>query len=139
MKAATKKDNEFYCNPKYVIARKGNYKKQELICNKWEYIENHNEPYLNGNLGYELIFDKATMKIIKRDWNKIGYEDETIGFYRAISSPLALYRLICMFQKMPTDKYNDWYKVVWSFPLKHKETGEILSFSEWKGGFGFWT
>lgn len=125
-------NNEFYCNPKYVVARKGNYNKKDKICSKWEYDETDYFD-LNGNLAYELTFDSRNMKVIETP----TVRDYTIPFYKAISAPLAMYRLICMFERMPTDRNNDWYKVVWNFPLKHKKTGERLYFGEWKGAFGF--
>ena len=59
------------------------------------------------------------------------------NLYRAISSALALYRLICIF---PHPKFvelsgGDGYKMPWEIMLRHKETGEYIGFGEWKGAF----
>ena len=51
-----------------------------------------------------------------------------------ISSANLLYRLCCLFQNLPVDITGpSGYKVVWTAYVKHKASGKVFGFSEWKG------
>lgn len=68
-----------------------------------------------------------------------AFEEKWASFYAAIPSALLMYRLACLFEGKMNIEGKEGYKFVWTLPLKHKETGEYLSFGEWKGGSLFWT
>jgi len=55
------------------------------------------------------------------------------GVVEPISSPLALYRLICLFD-LNTDLYVcNQFNHVWSLCMQHKRTGGIIHFSDING------
>lgn len=56
-----------------------------------------------------------------------------------MSSALLLYRLLCLFKCQVISYGPEGYKSVWWITLKHKQSGEILQFGEWKGAAGIWT
>jgi hypothetical protein len=148
MKTTTKKlelkENQFLVDSNlYVQERTGNYNKQESIIDKWEYskggIDNS-----NGNINSETSFDIERQEIVFISYDEkkklnLSHDDEFkrfIGLYRVISSPLALYRLISLFFEAP--KTRNYYKFIWQYTITHKGTGKKVTFSEWKGAFGFW-
>ena len=55
---------------------------------------------------------------------------------KMMSPSLWLYRLIATFFFAPTCEDN--YKMIWEYSLQHKESGQKVMFSEWKGAAGFW-
>ena len=68
------------------------------------------------------------------------YENpKAVGFWQAIPSALLMYRLACLFPGQIETEGHEGYKVTWTMTLRHKATGEILGFGEWKGGALFWT
>lgn len=60
------------------------------------------------------------------------------GFYERVSAPMLLGRLCALFMglKIEAAGQRD-YKVTWTTVLKHKETGKILTFYDWKGSASF--
>jgi hypothetical protein len=130
----------YYCNARMGLGRLSDKMEQKVaqIVSKWEV--DHSYGGGNGNLKSELIFNKKTKKVEvgKTDFTK-EWRKQYSAMWELLPSCLALYRLIALFQKMATDQHNDWYKVIWSFGLKHKATGAGLCFGEFKAGFSFWT
>ena len=59
-------------------------------------------------------------------------------FYKLISSPLLLYRLWCTF-KISKVQVGDGYKCIWSYFVKHKESGIWVGFSEHKAAAKVWS
>lgn len=137
MKQATSTtERNYFTNPSYSGQRNGDYDLCEIIADKWEVLPEMQGDF-NGNLAHSWVFDSKSGKIIQNP-KEMDYSRH-YSWGRAISSCLALYKLIQIFKAMPTDKDNDWYKVTWSFTLRHKASGEILSFGEFKAAFAFWT
>lgn len=144
---------EYLVQPELQAERKAAYAKVKSINNKWTPVtseEAHKEGGLNGNVNSEILIDKTTLKVREPlvrlsmfDKNKAAYakqEETSTGIYMAISSALAMYRLICLFNNPIVETEGAaGYKVPWSMSFKHKKTGLIIMFSEWKGGFGVWT
>lgn len=59
--------------------------------------------------------------------------------YMQISSALALYRTISLFECGLSTSSVDFYKMNWQINLQHNETGKTLGLGEWKGGFQIFT
>lgn len=66
---------------------------------------------------------------------KYGKEQQN-SFYHLVSAPMLLSRLIAA-GFTPTVYGQDGYKVTWEFVLKHKDTGHIVTFYDFKGGPSF--
>lgn len=64
---------------------------------------------------------------------------ESTWSYAQISSALALYRTISLFECGLDARQVDFYKMNWFIQLEHKETKQILALGEWKGGFQIFT
>jgi hypothetical protein len=137
MKTTTINKNEYFHNVGYDNERNGDYEMQNAIAAKWEVVKKGvHEIRGNGNLAASLKLNPETGKLeFDENWDR----DDLIPTYRLMPSCLLLYKLIQIFKAMPTDKDNDWYKVTWAFPLKHKETGEFVMFGEFKAAMSYWT
>lgn len=111
--------------------RMGDYDALEEIRNKW--IIGGESQAGCGNVSAECAFDLLKGKIVWGGWNNPG------AFYisNIIDSPLLLYRLICVFNE-PPETEKDPYKTVWWYHIKHKPSGKVLAFGEWKGAARFW-
>lgn len=59
--------------------------------------------------------------------------------HEQISSALALYRSISLFETGIQSSECDHYKINWLVALQHKESGQYLILGEWKGGFDIFT
>jgi len=127
--------NAYHVNPKYGLRRltPKNLDKAKAITNKWEPTEKGGD--LIGNVRPLFNVAENTFEYID------GYNSyEThIGMYKVFSSALLLYRLICLYKAKVITKGPGGYKCTWWVSLKHKETGEVLMFGEWKGAAGIWT
>lgn len=66
-------------------------------------------------------------------------EKGRVASYEQISSALALYRTISLFECGLSASRCDFYKLNWEVIVKHKETGLELALGEWKGGFSIRT
>ena len=66
------------------------------------------------------------------------YKTHTM-FHDVISSALLLYRLLCLYKATVETEGPEGYKCTWWVTLKHNETGELLTFGDWKGAAGTWT
>jgi hypothetical protein len=107
----------------------------------------NNREGTHGNLNTYFIVQKSTKEVVITE----GYEDKRakdlwsgesdyVHLSSAISSSLVLYRLVCMLKQPHVIADGaDGYKVPWCIYLKHKKTGAVVCFSEWKGAFGFRT
>ncbi len=135
----------YLVQPEYMLGRDADYKAQEYLNSVFETISEIPDSGTNGNIGNDIHVNRRTKKatLIKAPnlfENEVAYKKFEIKFcrlYRAISSALALYRLICIF---PNPKFtelsgSDGYKMPWEIMLRHKETGEYIGFGEWKGSF----
>ena len=58
------------------------------------------------------------------------------SFYDQVSAPMLLARLVSAGCKVSVEG-QDGYKVTWQVILKHKKTGHIIYFYDWKGGPSF--
>jgi hypothetical protein len=92
-----------------------------------------------GNIYFGLAYDLATQKfkyLTGKNAAVAAYDDPAYApLYRVMPSALWLYRLLCLFQCTVHSEGPDGYKTVWSVGLKHKATGEVIIFREWKGAF----
>ena len=123
------------------------YSKVKAIVSKWKPIKKVDE--MNGKIDsqvplimscnctksqvsvfrfFDIGYDKATHKIVKRD-------DNSEGLSKVIPSALALYRALCLFKCHVLSEGPRGYKFIWSINLEHKATGEVLGLGEWKGAF----
>ena len=105
------------------------------IRNNWEVItSNYPEEYCGNISAY---FNKKTGKCkLSGDMSDNLYKDENfVSSYDQISSALALYRTIALFECGLDSSLCDFYKLNWEVIIRHKATGEYLMLGEWKGGF----
>lgn len=109
--------------------RMGNYKALEEIKKTWMSSDVSSDG--NGNVGHECCFDLPNGEI---KWD-CGFDG--LRMSNILTSQLLLYRLICVFNTPPIAVRNP-YKTIWWFCIKHKSSGKILTFGEWKGAAGFW-
>lgn len=138
LKTVNVESNTYAVNPPYCTKRlpQRAYTKAKRVSKKWEAIA----PSLEGSSGnVRPDFNKESGEFFfcegSIDWQS-GIE---VGMHEAISSALLLYRTLCLFSCQIQSNGPDGYKIVWSTSLRHKDTGEILSLGEWKGGAGTWT
>lgn len=115
------------------------YDRTKKVAAKWE-VGTEPDGGTCGNVVPH--YDRETKKFtFKDDSIELGWTEfnkRYAMFYDVISSPMLLYRLLCILHapvRVPTEAY----KSVWWVTLKHKETGAILQFGEWKGAAGTWT
>jgi hypothetical protein len=147
-------DNRFLVETPVVTDRIADYKRGEYVnkaftsMTKEEVLEFYKTTGgTNGNLHPYFIVEKATKSVlVVDDWkderarNVYDEDSKFISLSSAISSSLAMYRLVCMLNKPHIIAEGAMgYKVPWEIYLKHKKTGEVVCFSEWKGAFGFRT
>lgn len=111
--------------------RMGNYDLAEAIKSRWEHTNDSTSGC--GNVNYDCSFDLENCKI---EWGRHDFAN-TLGIGNLISSPLLLYRLISIFFGAP-EVVSDPYKTIWWYNLRHKKTGKLMHFGEWKGCSGFW-
>ena len=124
---------DFAVNCDYTQERTGNYDYRDKILEHWEFT--HTRVNGCGNCHSDFYYDTQESTFIFS--GKGHYADERyISMYQIMSPALLLYRLIATFFGAP--ECSDGYKQIWHYNLKHKESGKIISFSEWKGAIGFW-
>lgn len=128
--------NKYLQSPPFTQERDADYKKQAKIQEKWEFYACNIESGFCGNVASDIKFSPKTKRASKS--SRKHFDFDTISFYEAISSALLMYRLACTFQGVMRVN-SEGYKCVWDFNIRHKETGEIISFGEHKGGSSFWT
>jgi hypothetical protein len=136
---------EYLVQPKQYGDRKADYKKGEIINQKWKSLSikeafEKNPHGINGNVGMYTSVDIKTKKVSMVD-GEYAYNSKTkAGLSETISAALALYRIICMLNNPIVESEGAaGYKVPWAVYLMHVETGKVLCISEWKGAFGIRT
>lgn len=136
---------QYLIQPDYLAERKADYKKGEKINKKWKPISQE-EQYkicpkgVIGNVGSDIMVNPKNGKIVFVNFGERAKHKDKIYLFQVISAALAMYRVVCMINNpiIQAEGANG-YKMPWSISLKHEETGNILMFGEWKGGFGIWT
>jgi hypothetical protein len=113
------------------------YERAEAQTVKWEPIEAPIGLGTCGNISPE--YDKTTGKCVLRPERHERDPERFEYMFHVISSAMLLYRLLCLFKADVETEGPEGYKCIWWVNLKHKETGEILRFGEWKGAAGIWT
>lgn len=117
----------------------------------------------DGSLNFGSRFDDYNMKCkIKAKWQVVNkancmmcgnlrvtfdnniailgdYNSSHTPSYMQISSALALYRTISLFECGLNTSNVDFYKSNWEILLKNKTTGDVLGLGEWKGAFQIFT
>lgn len=59
-------------------------------------------------------------------------------FYEVISAPMLLARLCAGFHGLSIEAAGqEWYKITWQTAIRHKSTGAIVSFYDFKGSASF--
>lgn len=123
-----------YVTDKKLVKAKGRTNKtddaKEWIKTAFKVLPNHDN--YCGNI--RVCFDKKGNALLGR------YKEELVQSYDQISSALALYRAISLFEITTLHNESaDFYKVNWQVFLKHEKTGCVLVLGEWKGGFQIFT
>jgi len=132
--------NESYIiNPPYCQGRVQNevYERAEAQTSKWEPVEP--PPGFASCANVCPDYDRTTGKFVFQPAGHPADHSRYPGMFEVISSALLLYRLLCLFKATVETEGPNGYKCIWWVNLKHKETGEILRFGEWKGAAGVWT
>lgn len=112
------------------FGRYDDYDLKQQIKQKWKVINDTNHG-LCGNL--HIIFrDNIATLTDEHDF-------KNIQSYKQISSSLALYRTVSLFECGLNSENVDFYKMNWQIILEHKETKITLALGEWKGGFKIFT
>lgn len=110
--------------------RYDDYNLKHQIREKWQ-VENKANCKLCGNL--RVTFDNNVATLTDK------YNHADIASYKQISSALALYRTISLFECGLNSENMDFYKMNWQVILTHKETYVTLGLGEWKGAFQIFT
>lgn len=137
-------DSNYLVNCDYIQERNANYERRKAIEELFEPDPEQVFPNSSGNVAYELVIDRQTLK---SEFLKSGGLDsftermqKYAQLYQAIPAALLLYRLICTFGPVKLNcEGNAGYKMVWYYSLKHKKTNTPIVFDEWKGSSGFHT
>lgn len=130
----------YLVNAEYGAERVGDkaYTQARKAAAAWEPIAELPESYC-GNITSGLVYDVVKAKFKYVADSMAVYQEEANGKLlsncQVMPSALWLYRLLCLFQCTVHSEGPDGYKLVWQIALKHKATGEVLVFREWKGGF----
>ena len=148
-------DNRFLVEAPHVTDRIADYKRGAHVNKVFKTMnEKEVEEFYktsregtHGNLHGYFVVQRSTREVVitegygdKRTKDLWSKDSEYMHLSSAISSALVLYRLICMLKKPHVIAEGaDGYKVPWCIYLKHKKTGAVVCFSEWKGSFGFRT
>lgn len=80
-------------------------------------------------------------ELVNPKFTKVGDEYKHIGgifkgktFYEKVSAPYLLAKLVAAYSGIQvTTEGQDGYKVTWTLVLKHKESGHVVTFYDWKG------
>ncbi len=60
------------------------------------------------------------------------------SFYEAVSAPFLLAKLVAGYPGLSVNaEGQDAYKITWTVVLKHKSSGNVVTFYDWKGGSSF--
>ena len=114
---------------------------KKRIANKWKWLPDDASEEIpestNGNVTVRFIKNNARLG----DYFDIdaSRNPNMVPSYAQISSALALYRTISLFECGINKHMCDHWKVNWNVVLKHEETGGVLVLSEWTGGFAIST
>ena len=107
---------------------------KEHVKSKWTVEKKCSAPTMCGNIRVNFHANVASLM----DTIDSYRSSSTVASHQQISSALALYRSISLFECGLRGK-EDFYKQNWTVVLKHKKTGVCLSLGEWKGGFQIFT
>ncbi len=110
------------------------------VRHKWEVTEDEtDERGLCGNIKAIFVGSRARL-VDMMEYSSVLYRNNSLTpAYTQISSALALYRTISLFECGLNANKVDFYKLNWTVNLKHKKTGLVLGLGEWKGGFQIFT
>ena len=124
---------KYFASPLRHAERLENTVWQDLVREKWNFAPD--APAMHNNLATNSLrfnTDTYTFELSKvPDWLYKPLEAMSV----AISSPLLLYRLMCVFGNAPiVVPAKTIYKTLWSFPLRHRSTGQYVTLLDYKGG-----
>ena len=108
---------------------------KSAVKEKWKPLNDEEEMdgALCGNIRIEFENNVAALKDFSTRTNT------ATPAYFQISSALALYRTISLFECGLNPERVDFYKMNWEVILRHQTTGILLALGEWKGGFQIFT
>lgn len=102
-----------------------------------EAFEPADQSLLGGTCGnIQSVFDPQInySKMIKTREGLFGKK----YFYEMVSAPMLLAKLVASYHGLDVGAQGQKaYKVTWTVVLKHKKSGHILTFYDWKGGASF--
>jgi len=130
----------YICSPKYIEERlePKDADAALALAALWEPVDVSLEG-TNGNIAHDLFMDRKTGTFHPGQMFDPKLSEaarkKRASLSEAISSALALYRMLCLWKCAVQSEGPEGYKVVWSVPLKNKLTGEVVAFGEYKGGF----
>ena len=156
---ASVRRNRYVVDPPFVGDRDGDYDRMRAICSKWsvDVAKDRSDVVMQSdsiNLRLPLLYSVKDRKhvlsgcphglfgqvpsdIVRKHIVDTGYNWQNPDFnmvHKAISSANLLYRLCCLFQGLSVDiEGQSKYKWVWAAYVKHKASGKVFGFSEWKG------
>jgi hypothetical protein len=99
------------------------------IRNKWQVLESPSGSLMCANL--RVVFQNSQAELTD--------EVKHTPSWRQISSALALYRTISLFECGLCATFADFYKTNWAVTLLHTQTNIKVTLSEWKGAFQIFT
>ena len=142
----SKDQSNYLVQPDYCAERKADYKAGEKMNAKFKMVSRkevhkNQSDGLNGNVSSYVTVSRETRKVtIHKEYPDTIKKKAQVALYEAISSALALYRIICMFKNPQISLEGaDGYKCPWFAYFKHEKTGAYIALGEWKGAFGLWT
>ena len=124
----------YLIQPQYYQERAEDSVLQDAIYEKWQLIDTVN---IHANISQYLWYNVDNQAFVFID-DIFPREGNHLISNNVISSAFLLYRLMCM--KFPPrfpqhGEEEEFYKTIWAVSLKHKKTGQILNFNDYKAGW----
>ena len=127
-------EKDYLLQPQYYQERAKDRVLQDAIYEKWQLINHQN---IHANISQYLWYniDNQEFAFSEDIFPRIGNH---LISNNVISSAFLLYRLMSM--KFPprfpqNGEEDEFYKSIWAVSLKHKQSGQILNFNDYKAGW----
>jgi len=121
----------------YFQSEKKKYDPNNVCMHDDKVKDNEDNEDIIGNAVKKLFLQIPTERFIPtpKDLSPSFYFDYYSMNYESIPSPLALYRLICMFEIQTSMYLSQQPNSIWNFCMTHKRTGGIVNFMDYNGTF----
>jgi hypothetical protein len=124
----------YLVQPQYYQERAEDSILQDAIYEKWQLIDYQN---IHANIAQHLWYntDNQEFVLVEDIYPRTG---NYLMSNNVISSAFLLYRLMSMkfYPRFPQNGEEDeCYKSIWGVSLKHKTSGQILNFNDYKAGW----